>query len=151
LRRRVEQLLRKLRRDERGAGAVEFALLVPVLTLVVAGLADTSQLIVQSMQLKAAAQAGADYAVRSGWDEAKVEAAATAANTAIAPTATATATKGCITGGVIVDTTAGTCPGGAVAGTFVKVVAQTTYEPMLPNMGLLSEHTLTAEARARIP
>lgn len=138
-------------RDARGAAAVEFALLVPVLTLVVAGLADTSQLIVQSMQLKAAAQAGADYALRSGWDEAGAEAAATAASPAITPSAAATSTKGCITGGVIVDTTAAICPDGAVAGTFVKVVAQMTYKPMLPNMGLLAERRLSAEARVRIP
>jgi Flp pilus assembly protein TadG len=151
LRRRVEHLLRRLKRDERGAGAVEFALLVPVLALVTAGLVDTSRLIVQSMQLKAAAQAGADYALRSGWDEAKVERAATAASPAIATTATAAATKGCIAGGTINDTTAATCPGGATAGTFVRVSAQAAYRPLFPNLPLLGERTLSAQARVRIP
>jgi Flp pilus assembly protein TadG len=53
----------KLRRwlmDREGAAAVEAALVMPLLLLLMAGLIDGSRAIVQSMQVSAAAQAGAD-------------------------------------------------------------------------------------------
>src|SRR4051812_25655166 len=58
----------RLVHDRRGAAAVEFALVAPILLLLLAGLLDGSRFIRQSMRVSAAAQAGADWAQRNGWN-----------------------------------------------------------------------------------
>src|SRR5690606_33144371 len=56
-----------LLRDAQGVAAVEFALVLPLLLLLLAGLTDVSRAILTSLWLKAAAQAGGDYAASRGW------------------------------------------------------------------------------------
>ena len=54
-------------RDRSGAAAVEFALLMPVLMLLLLGLADFATLASRTLQVEAAARTGANYARRHGW------------------------------------------------------------------------------------
>lgn len=152
MRRRVEQLLRKLKRDERGASAVEFALLAPVLFLLAAGAIDSCRLIVQTMQVRAAAQAGADYALKKGFDAAQVQAAVENATNpdAITPTA-ATTTSGCVSGTAFTPTAVGAaCPGGGFAGVYVNAGAQATFTPLVPWPGLPGGKTIAAQAMVRV-
>lgn len=141
--------MRRLGRDERGAGAVEFALLTPVLILIAAGLVDTSRLIIQTMQVHAAAQAGADFALRNTWDQAAVEGAAAAAVTS-AHTARAALSSGCISGQKIVVATAPTCANGVPAGRFVTVSTQAQYAPLFP-WPRIGARAVTSQAQVRIP
>jgi len=152
LRRPVTARLKELQRDERGASAVEFALLSPVLFLLAAGAIDTCRLIVQTMQVRAAAQAGADFALRRGFDATGVQNAVENATdpAAITPTG-ATVTNGCVSGTTITPATPGAaCPGGGFAGGYVNVGAQANFTPLVPWPGLPGGKTISAQALVRV-
>lgn len=51
----------------KGIAAVEFALLSPVLLLLIMGTADTGLSLIRKLQIQSAAQAGAQYAVTHGF------------------------------------------------------------------------------------
>ena len=55
-------------RDRNGLGAVEFAVLAPVLILMFVALADLGLGIYQNMQVDSAAQYGAQYALVNGYN-----------------------------------------------------------------------------------
>jgi Flp pilus assembly protein TadG len=129
-------LLARLAQDRRGASAVEFALIAPILLLMLAGLIDGSQYIVQSMQVRAAAQAGADFAQRNGFDAAAIQTAvlsATALPTSGAHALTVSAPTQhtqCLVNGAFVNAT-GNCAAGGTAGTFMTVSVQKPFTPIL--------------------
>lgn len=60
--------LGRLLRDARGVSAVEFALMAPIVLAVVAELANFSVRIVMTREVNSAAEAGAHYASKSGYD-----------------------------------------------------------------------------------
>jgi Flp pilus assembly protein TadG len=131
-------LLARLARDRRGASAVEFALIAPMLLLLLAGVIDFSQYILQTMQVRAAAQAGADYAQRNGFNVTAIQNAVASATTL--PTSgsdalvvsTPTQASQCLDKtGALVPATGPTCPAGGPAGTFVAVSAQKPFTPIL--------------------
>lgn len=64
----LARIARRLRRDRRGAAAVEFALMATFLLGLLVPIADLGAYIYNSMQLQLAAQAGAEYAARHDWD-----------------------------------------------------------------------------------
>lgn len=139
-------------RDRHGAAAVELALLLPILVLMLAGLIDLSRLISQTMQVRAAAQAGADHALRRGWNAAAVEAAVTRA-TPLSVTATPAPQSlvGCVSGGAVVAEAGPTCPAGGKPGLFVTVAAQAPFAAILPGPHrLILPETLSASALVRV-
>jgi Flp pilus assembly protein TadG len=135
-----------------GSAAVEFALLAPMLILILVGLADVSQLISQTMQVRAAAQAGADWAQRHGWDQTRVQAAVTTATTlkSVAATPAPTRMRACVSGGQITETTAANCAPGVAAGEFVNVAATAPFKGLLPWPGIVLPKTLSATALVRV-
>ncbi|HEX3700485.1 MAG TPA: TadE/TadG family type IV pilus assembly protein [Phenylobacterium sp.] len=143
-------LLSRLRRDPRGASAVEFALIAPMLFVLAAGAVDGSRFIIQTMQARAAAQAGADFALRHGWDASGIQGAVTAA-TALPVTATPAPTEatGCVVSGLVAN--AGCPANGPSVGTFVTVSAQNSFAPLLAWPGLPASSTINAQAEIRIP
>jgi Flp pilus assembly protein TadG len=141
--RRKKGPLARLARDRRGASVVEFALIAPVLLLLLAGLIDGSQYIVQSMQVRAAAQAGAEYAQGHGFDADAITAAvqgATALPTtganALAVSAPVEASQCLDRTGKLAAATGPTCPAGGPAGTFVAVNVSKPFTPILDWPGL---------------
>ena len=97
--------LAHLRRGDRGAAAVEFALIVPVLLVVVFGIIDFGLLMNSSSLLSNAAREGARVASLGGSYDATVAAAKSTEQGLIGTVPTPTAT--CILSG------GGACPGGA--------------------------------------
>ncbi|WP_374471228.1 TadE/TadG family type IV pilus assembly protein [Phenylobacterium sp.] len=119
--------------DTRGAAAVEFALVLPVLLLLLAGLVDLSRLIALQLEVRAAAQAGADYAQRLGWNEAGVTAAVTDATAqAVLATPAPTLTVACVSAGALVPATTSACAAGGKPGRFVTVGAAAAFAPVFP-------------------
>ena len=142
----------------RGAAIVEFALILPVLALLVVGLCDLGVGLWQSIRVQAAAEAGAQYAALhpDPWDAAKlaaITAAVTGATGAsgIAATPPPSEVYGCPDRGTltIVASTV-TCPSGSPPGIYASVSAQLAYVSVLPYPGLPSPLTLTGQAYRRI-
>jgi Flp pilus assembly protein TadG len=137
--------------DRRGVAAVEFALIAPVLCLLVAGLIDGSRLIVQTMQVKAAAQAGADYARKNGWDAAAISNAVTSATSITVNASPAPAqTTACVSGMVIAPTAGATCAAGGTPGKFITVAAQAPFASIMPWPGLSQPTTVAAQSVVRL-
>jgi Flp pilus assembly protein TadG len=152
MRRPFPSELSRTLRDRRGTSAVEFALVAPVLLLMMAGLIDGSRLIVRTMQVRAAAQAGADYALGHGWDFGQIQAAVRSATPLAAEPLPAPAeTQGCVSEGVVAPTAAATCPNGGAAGRFVTVWAKAPFSPLMAWPGVPLPKQVTAQAQVRIP
>jgi Flp pilus assembly protein TadG len=131
---------------------VEFALLAPVLCLFTAGVVDCTTLIIRSMEVKSAAQAGADVALVHGWDQTKIAQAVTAASStgAVSADPAPTNTRKCVVGITITPATGQTCSGGIAPGDFVTVTAKSRYTPLVnwPVFGV--DKDLVAEATVRL-
>lgn len=147
------QDLRDLPGDRRGSLAVELALLAPVLLLILAGLVDTSRLVIQSMQVRAAAQAGADYALARQYDAAAIQAAVRDATPLdVSGSPAPTQTWGCVgpDRAIAASQPRGTCPSGRTAGEFVTVRAQAAFRPLMPWPEIALPAELRAEAMVRV-
>jgi hypothetical protein len=113
---------------------------------------DGARLIAQSMRVNAAAQAGAEFAQKYGWDEAGVRAAsASATPSGAAPTITARQALGCVVQGALAETTAAKCADGHPSGRYAVVGAQAPFKPLTPLAGLALPQAVSATARVRIP
>jgi Flp pilus assembly protein TadG len=142
----------RLLRSRRGTVAVEFGLLLPVLSAMVVAVTDLSLGFSRKMAVQEAAEAGAQYAAVHGWSSGGVTSAITSATSLSGITATPapTATCGCASGTSIVAATCGTtCTGGRPAGTYVTSSAQYTYSMILSYPGLSNPLTLSASTTVR--
>lgn len=136
-----------------GTASVEFALLAPVLVFLLIGIFDYGKAAYEAMQVQDAAQAGAEYALRYGWNSGNIENAVTSTTTSISVSATPAPTQscGCVSGTSIVSASCGSaCSGGGTAGTYVTVSAQAPYSPILSYPGISLPSTLTAQTTVRI-
>lgn len=149
--------LRRCAADRRGGALVELAFAVPILTGLLVPIIDIGMGLYQKMQVQDAAQAGAEYAIQSGWNSAAIQSAVTNATGLPGITASPAPTNfcGCPSAtGVTVQ--AGSppcnmvCSGGILAGTYVTVSATATYTPILTYPVLGSTVTLTGQSTVRI-
>ncbi len=149
----LRRLFTRAAEDASGAVAIEFGILVPLLAFVVVSTLDIGFAIYRKMQVEDAAQAGAEYSIRNGFDPAAISAAVTAATNNPAITATPAPVQfcGCATGTSISTATCGTrCPDGTQAGTYATVSAQTMYNTTLNYSVVPSNYTFSAQATARL-
>jgi len=136
-----------------GAAAIEFGIVVPLLALMVTGVIDLGFGIYYKMQVEDAAQVGAQWAMKNGFDATMITNAVTSATNASAISASPAPFQfcGCATGSAVSTATCGsTCTGGAQAGTYATVSAQRTYSPILSYPMLPGSYNLTAAATARL-
>jgi Flp pilus assembly protein TadG len=137
--------------DRCGAAGVETALILPVLSVLLMGMFDYGQLAYQTMQVSAAAHAGADYALRNGWNLTAVQSAVTSATAMpVSASPAPTLSKACVVSGAIVVTTGSTCTSGGTPGSYVIVNAQATFSPLVSWSALALPSTITAQAAVRI-
>ncbi|HEV2530981.1 TadE/TadG family type IV pilus assembly protein [Phenylobacterium sp.] len=141
--------LRRLLRSEDGAAMVEFAFVLPMFLVMMAGLFDGARLINTSLQVQASAQAGAAYAAIHGFDSAGIQTAVAQA-TPLGAQATPAPTEfvGCLVGKPIGQ--GDKCTGDNPLGSYVTVTAQASFTPLAPWPGLLWPNALTAQAMVRI-
>jgi Flp pilus assembly protein TadG len=148
----VAPWMRAALRDTRGAAAVEFALVLPVLTAFMFPVADLGMQAYAEMQLQTAVQSGARYAVMHGWQSSAIQAAVTNATawTSIAVAAPVKAC-GCAAGMSVTPATCGdVCPNGEAAGTYVTVSASLPFTPIFPYQAIGASRTLNAQSTVRI-
>jgi Flp pilus assembly protein TadG len=140
-------------KDTTGAAAVEFAFMIPIFGLMIISVTDIGMSVYRKMQVEAAAQVGAQYAVVHGFDASAISTAVTSATNATAVTATPSPAKycGCSTGSSISTVTCGTtCPGGAIAGTYTTVSAQGSYSTILDYGVVPATYTYNAQSTVRL-
>jgi Flp pilus assembly protein TadG len=140
-------------RDTAGAAAIEFGIIVPVLTLMVIAVTDLGTGIYRRMQVEDAAQAAAQYAIRNGFDATAISNAVASAtnNSAITASPAPLQFCGCASATSISTVSCGTtCPSGAKAGTYATVSAQVTYNTTL-NYGVAPRsYTFNAQSTVRL-
>jgi Flp pilus assembly protein TadG len=135
-----------------GAALVEFTLFAPMLMLLILGLTDFGLYIYRMTQVEVAAQAGAQYAIQRGaFNAAGIAAAVTnsacPSGSCAGFGATISASPvpfqfcGCPSNSGVTKIAAGACTGGmvcpadgSVAGTYVTVQTQATYNTSLPSV-----------------
>jgi Flp pilus assembly protein TadG len=149
----MRKRLTALWREVAGNSAIEFALLASPIILMMVGVADYGTATWRKMQLQHAAQAGAEYAIKSGFDATAISNAVTNATSYSDVSATPAPAQscGCASGTTITAATCGsTCAGGAVAGSYVTVSAQATYTTLIPYPGIANSFALSTSATVRI-
>lgn len=143
---------------DRGSAAIEFGLVAPILVAMLLGILDFGIGFWDQLQVNTAAQAGAAYAVTTGFNSTAISNAVTSGGpTAIQASPAPAETCGCpnATSGITAATPAtppcsGTCSGGGSPGTYVTVNAQLSYTTIFPWPGLARPLTLKSTAMVRI-
>ncbi len=149
---RLSQIARRARKDT-GAAAIEFGLSAPLLVLLVVGTAELGTAVYQGMQAQNAAEAGAVYASKYGFDVAGISSAVSSATAAagIAATPAPSTFCGCPTASGVVPTDCTLmCDGNSAPGQYVQVNAQITHTPLISFTGLSVPVTLTGQAVVRM-
>jgi Flp pilus assembly protein TadG len=140
----------RLLKNDRGVSAVEFALVAPMLVLMLIGLADFGLAANEKMRLLTAARAGA----QSGFGDpangaAIIQAAKDASGLQSKPiTVTTVTTCACPDGGAAACD--GTCGGGAAVRSFVTVTVTETYGMLFDYPMLGKSVALSATASLRV-
>ncbi|MGF6305962.1 Flp pilus assembly protein TadG [Bradyrhizobium sp. i1.8.4] len=139
--------------DRRGVAAIEFGIMIPLLSLMVVSVTDIGLALFRKMQVENAAQAGAQYAIVRGFDAAGVTSAVTAATNSTAITASPKPYQfcGCPTStGISTVSCGAVCPSGAQAGTYAMVSAQGTYYTLINYQIVATSYTYNAQSTARL-
>ena len=149
-----EQPWRGLWSDRSGVSAIEFAFVAPFLCALLLGIADFGIGFRDQMEVGNAARAGAEYAIKKGWDSTSIQNAITHATTLSGLTANPAPTQTCgcpsSTLGVVAATCGVTCSSGSTAGTYVTSNAQASYRTIVPWPWIANPVTLTASTTVRI-
>jgi Flp pilus assembly protein TadG len=131
----------RLWRDTRGVAAVEFAMILPILCLMLIGCVDFGNFLNEKMQLDGLARACAQYVVQGGNPnnvQANVITNSTlnTSITAAGRTITYTGAQVCTcASGTTVNCTSGSCPAGDYVRTFFEVTLTTTFPTIFPWTG----------------
>jgi Flp pilus assembly protein TadG len=146
------RLLRGLAKSNQGVAGVEFAILAPILVLMMICTADVALGIYYKMRIQNAAQYGAQYAIAHGFDSASVAAAISATNsvTGLSVTPAPYQFCGCPTSdGIAGADCTSTCPDGSSPGLYVTVSTEGTYQTLLPYPLLANNYTFNSQATVR--
>jgi Flp pilus assembly protein TadG len=137
----------------RGIAIVEFAIITPLMLLLVAAVVDYTLLMRAAIAVGDAARAGAEYGSISTTNASNISGIQTAALNAAPdiPNLTASAAQVCsCSNGSTVNCSGGTCPSGPVR-TYVQVTVRTTVNPIFsyPQLGDSGAVIATATMRAQ--
>ena len=136
-----------------GVASVELAIIAPLLAMAIICTADLGLGIFRKMQVQAAAQAGAEYAIVKGFTQSGIVTAVTSATSFGAITAVPAPSQfcGCPTAsGVTIAACNTTCPDTSKVGAYVEVSAQGSYDTILPYPTLPRTYVFTAKSTARV-
>lgn len=137
----------------RGVAVIEFAIIAPILVILMVCTIDLALGIYRKMQVQNAAQAGAQYAMLRGFNASSISSAVANATKFSGVSADPGPTQfcGCASStGVSSAACNSTCSGGALAGTYVRVSAKGTYKTLLVYPSIPESFTFTAQSTVRI-
>lgn len=143
-------------RDERGTAAIELAFIMPILALLMVGVADLTLAFNDKLVLEQAVQRSIERVMQTTTDATVEENIKEEVREGAGVTddqIDVTYTLYCANAGTYVQTTwTATCPTGQVHVRYLQVSATDTYESMFPlhQLGLDKELTFTVEAGMRI-
>lgn len=143
-------MLTRLVRDRSGVGAVEFALMLPILVALMVAVADFSLAANERMRLGSAARAGAQAAYKASGDTAGVAAAVRAAS-GLDPARIAVSSQsfcGCLAGGAVACD--GSCADGNGVRRYVRVTVTESWTPVIASSVMDGALTLTGTATLRV-
>ena len=141
--------LHRLRRAVGGTAALEFALFAPLLLIMLVFAVELGDGIFGAMQAQNAAEAGALYVAKHGWNSGGISAAVVNATGVAGMTASPAPSEFCgcpAVGGI----TSRDCPDGNVASTYVQINATLARQTLLTYPGFVSPATLTGRAIVRV-
>ena len=117
------------------------------------GIFDFGEAIYVQVEVRKAAQAGAQYAIVHGFDTKSISTAVKAATTVatVSPTPSPNQFCGCATNSGISEIDCQSkCSGGSAPGTYVRVSAIGTYQTMIPYPTMPKNFSFSAQSTARI-
>jgi hypothetical protein len=140
-------------RSQAGSAAVEFAIVAPFLIALLIGVVELGFAVRQSMQVQDAAEAGALYAGKHGWDPAGIAAAvvnATGATNITADPAPALFCACADSGGIAAHACDSACGDGDMPVHYARVSASMPHTAILTGLGLPIPAVLTGHAVVRV-
>ena len=136
-----------------GSAAVEAALILPILLILMTGLFDLGYAYYGNMQVQSAADAGAQYAAQNAWNSTKISTVVSGATGGTGITATPAPSQfcACPTGGTLANIScASKCANGTTPSLYALVKAQKLHETVMPWPVLPQPLTLTGQSITRI-
>jgi len=136
-----------------GLAAIEFAVIGPLLVLMMVCTVDLSLGFYSAMQVQNAAQAGAEYASLHGFKATSISSAVVNATSFKGISASPSPVQfcGCPSKTSVATATCGTkCADGTLAATYVRVSASGKYTTLLPYPSLPASFSLASQSTVRI-
>jgi len=149
----MREYIQKVRSSIAGTAAVEFGIIIPMLLIVLAGMVEVGFAVRQAMLAQDAAETGAGYAVKYGFNATTISSAVVNATSATDITASPAPFQfcGCPTStGVTSVSCSTTCSDGSSPGQYVTVSAAVPHASILTYLGLPIPATMTAHATVRL-
>jgi len=140
--------------SRRGNATVEFALILPVAVLLIAGLIEFGIAAYDGTSLEDAARVGAQYAIQKGLDSSGIQTAVTGATKMDPLTLNVTSQQFCECSGswgTPVDCSTTTCSGNAPLAKFIQVTVAQNYTPVFPFFASMIPSQLHGQATVRVP
>lgn len=136
-----------------GTAAIEFAICVPIIFILLVGVVEVGFSMYQSMQVFNSVEAGAVYAAKYGWDANGIAAAVTNATGTPGISATPAPEKycGCPTAGGVAATACNVaCVNANTPGEYVKISAAMLRQSIIPYADFSLPTSLTAQSIVRL-
>jgi Flp pilus assembly protein TadG len=138
----------------RATAAIEFALLAPMLLILLAGMVEVGTAVYQGLEVQAAASAGGRYATQHGWGNINAISQAVVNATSLSGVTASPAPQvfcGCpTTTGITSSACSTTCTGGTAPGYYVQVNAAVAHTTILPFLGLPLPAVITGQSTVRV-
>jgi Flp pilus assembly protein TadG len=146
----VDLRLSRLSGDCQGNTAVEFALMLPVLLILVGGLIEFGAAMYAASSLESAARAGAHYAFAKGLDQPGIEQAVKNASSIPPEKLTVVSSMSCECAGTTA-TCGSECASGSLPFKFVTVQVTSANDPWFPVVDKLVPKTFSGRAMVQVP
>lgn len=138
---------------QRGSAMLELSISLPLLLLILFGVADFGRFMYAAIEINSAASAGAEYATTSlvnSTDYAGMQTAAQADAADVSGVTVTTSSYCKCLGGSVVSCTVGACGGTSTPPNYIKVTTSGTFNTLFSYPGLPSSIALSGSAIRRI-